>query len=216
MNPLQPFQGWRLTFFQGVIFAVFVIFGVRMYQMQITQYSLFQLAADENRLSELPVAATRGIMIDRYGQALAINVPAYNVVITPAALPADQDEVLRIYNTISALTGVPPTRAVANAANIPRRSIEELVVEGEGIAPYRPVLVAQDVGQRVAMQILEARYSLPGVDIQTASVREYPTGALTSQIVGYMGRIPAEQERELVAPGLTPGYRRHVQRGSCT
>jgi penicillin-binding protein 2 len=208
MNPLQPFQGWRLTLFQGVVFAVFVIFGVRMYQMQVTQYSLFQLAADENRLSELPVAATRGIMIDRYGGALAINVPAYNVAITPAGLPADQDEVLRIYNTISALTGVPPTRAVANAANIARRSIEELVVEGEGIAPYRPVLVAQDVGQRVAMQILEARYSLPGVDIQTASVREYPTGALTSQLVGYMGRIPAEQELELIAQGYNPAFDR--------
>jgi penicillin-binding protein 2 len=208
MGQLQPFQGWRLTLFQGIIFAVFVIFGVRMYQLQIVQNELYQLAADENRLSILPVAATRGILIDRYGAPLAINVPAYNVTVIPALLPSDQDETLRIYNRLSALTGVPPTRAIADASGLAVRSIEELVIEGEGIAPYRAVLVAQDVGQAVAMQLLEERYTLPAVDVQAASVRDYPTGALTSQIIGYMGRIPAEQELELIAQGYNPAFDR--------
>jgi penicillin-binding protein 2 len=208
MGQIQPFQGWRLTLFQGVIFAVFVIFGVRMYQLQIVQNQTFQLAADENRLSELPVPATRGIMIDRLGNLLAINVPAYNVTIVPAALPLSQDETLRIYNRLSALIGVPPTRAIADASGLAVRSIEELVAAGESVAPYRPVIVAFDVGQRVAMQILEERFTLPGIDVQVASVREYPTGELTSQIVGYMGRIPAEQELELIAQGYNPAFDR--------
>jgi penicillin-binding protein 2 len=208
MQGLQPFQGWRLTFFQGIVFAVFVIFSVRMYQMQIVQYNEYQTAVNAQRLSELPIAAPRGVMIDRNGVELAINVPAYNVTIVPAALPSNQDEVLRIYNRLSALTNVPPTRAIAIASGRGVRSIEELVAAGEGVAPYREVVIAQDVGQRVAMQILEERQSLPGVDINTASVREYPTGQLTSQVVGYMGRIPAEQELELIAQGYNPAYDR--------
>ncbi|MBL8146909.1 MAG: penicillin-binding protein 2 [Anaerolineae bacterium] len=207
MGRILPFQGWRLTFFQGIVIAVFLIFGLRMFQLQVVQFDDMQAAANENRLQELPLAAARGSMSDRNGAPLAINVPAFNVTVIPAALPASQEETLRIYNRLSALTGVPPTRAIADAAQQTTvRSIEELVDEGEGIAPYRPVVIAQDIPQRAAMQISEERFTLPGVDLQVASVRDYPTGALTSQVVGYMGPIPPEQQLELLALGYNPAY----------
>src|SRR4051812_27546405 len=208
MQQLLPFQGWRLSFFTGIIFAVFVIFGFRMYQLQIVENAQYQDRANQNRLSEIPVAAARGTIKDRNDVALAINVPAYDVRVTPALLPSNPDEVLRIYNRLSALTSVPPTRAIAIASGQDVRSIEELVDTGQGIAPYRPVVIARDVTQETAMQILEEAYSLPGVDIDTGSVREYPTGELTSQIVGYMGRIPAERELELIKEGYDPAYDR--------
>ncbi|MEP7292256.1 MAG: hypothetical protein ABI835_10750, partial [Chloroflexota bacterium] len=111
MQRLLPFQGWRLSFMQGIVFAVFVIFAFRMYQLTIVENAQYQTRANDNRLSELPVAAPRGTIRDRNDQDLAVNVPAYNVLIVPAVLPASQDEVLRIYNRLSALTRVPPTRA---------------------------------------------------------------------------------------------------------
>lgn len=208
MQRLFPFQGWRLTFFQAIIFAVFCLFAVRMYQLQVLNFGESQARVDENRLSELPIAANRGVMTDRYGRPLAINVPAFNVTVIPAALPDSQDETLRIYNRLSALTGVPPTRAIADASGQAVRSIEELVDEGEGIAPYRAVIIAQDIPQRSAMQLLEERYSLPGVDVQAVAVREYPTGELTSQIIGYMGPISPEQQLELLELGYNPAYDR--------
>lgn len=208
MQRLLPFQGWRLSFLQGIVFAVFAIFSVRMYQLTIVESAQYQTRANDNRLNELPVAAPRGTIRDRNNVALAVNVPAYNVRIVPAALPVNQDEVLRIYNRLSALTRVPATRALALVSGQDVRSIEELVVEGEGIAPYRPVVIAYDVTQETAMQILEEAYTLPGVDVDTASVREYPTGELTSQIVGYMGRIPQERELELIEQGYDPAYDR--------
>ncbi len=208
MQRLLPFQGWRLTFFQGTIVAVFLIFSLRMFQWQILETENFQSAANENRLSELPVAAIRGTVRDRYGNLLAGNVPAYNVTIVPAALPDNANEVLAIYNRLSALTGVPPTSAAAAATGQNVRSIEEFVDEGLRLFPYRPVTVAQDIPRESAMRIAEEGYSLPGVAIDTQSVREYPTGALTSQIVGYMGRISPERELELLALGYNPAYDR--------
>lgn len=208
MQRSNPFTGWRLTFFQAVIAFAFIVFGVRMYQFQIVDFDNFQAAANENRLSELPLAAPRGVMLDRNGVPLAINVPAFNVTVVPAALPISEDEVLRIYNRLSSLTGVPPTRAIALAGGQNVRSIEELVIEGEGIAPYRPVTIAQDIPQRAAMQLLEEANTLPGVNIEVPAVREYPTGALTSQVVGYMGRISQERELELLALGYNPAYDR--------
>lgn len=59
-NRLHPFQGWRLTFFQGIIFAVFALFSLRMYELQIVQYDRYEARSNENRLSALPLAASRG------------------------------------------------------------------------------------------------------------------------------------------------------------
>src|SRR3954453_10954840 len=103
MQRLLPFQGWRLSFLIGIIFAIFVVFAIRMYQFQIIDNAQYQDRANQNRLSEVPVAAPRGTIKDRNDVALAINVPAYDVRVTPALLPSNPDEVLRIYNRLSAL-----------------------------------------------------------------------------------------------------------------
>ena len=207
-NRLEPFQTWRLTFFQSVILAVFLIFGIRMYELQVLRFNEFQADADENRLKELPIAARRGAIFDRNDARLAFNVPAYNVTIIPAQLPDDEAAELAVYNRLSALVGVPPTRDIAEQASLFTRSLEDLVAEGEGIEPFSPVIVALDVPQLVAMQILEERIYMPGVDIEPVAVREYPTGALTTHIVGYMGPIPAEEAQELRAQGYNPAFDR--------
>jgi len=207
-NRLIPFQTWRLTFFQAVIFAVFLIFGIRMYELQVIRHDEFEVVADENRFSLLPIPARRGAIFDRNDQRLAFNVPAYNVTIIPAQLPGDEEAELDVYNRLSALVGVPPTREIAAQSGQFLRSIQDLVEEGEGIEPFRPVIVALDVPQLVAMQILEERIYMPGVDVEPVAVREYPTGALTTHIIGYMGPIPAEEAEELRELGYNPAFDR--------
>jgi len=140
---------------------------------------------------------------------LAQNDPAYNVTVTPAQLPDDPEQVLAIYNRLSALVDVPATRAAADAAGRTfDRSIEELVLEGQGIAPYREVVVAQDIDRETAFRIMEEAQILPGVDVFDASVREYPTGALTAHIVGYLGPIGPDEELRLRELGYNPAFDR--------
>ncbi len=207
-NRLIPFQTWRLTFFQAVIFAVFLIFGIRMYEFQVLRHDEFQIDADENRLKRFPIPARRGAIFDRNDRRLAFNVPAYNVTVIPAQLPADEEAELDVFNRLSALVGVPPTREIAEQSGQFLRSIEDLVREGEGIEPFSPVIVALDVPQLVAMQILEERVYMPGVDVEPIAVREYPAGALTTHIIGYMGPIPAEEADALRALGYNPAFDR--------
>ena len=207
-NRLIPFQTWRLSFFQAVILAVFLVFVIRMYQFQVVDSAYYESRANANRLSQLPIPSRRGAIFDRSDNRLAFNVPAFNVTIIPAELPGNEAGELEIFNRLSALVGIPPTREIADQAGQFVRSIEELVDEGEGIAPFRPVIVALDVPQRVAMQILEERIYMPGVDIDIAAVREYPTGELTTHIVGYMGPIPAEEAEALIEQGYNPAFDR--------
>ncbi|MDQ7027917.1 MAG: penicillin-binding transpeptidase domain-containing protein [Anaerolineae bacterium] len=212
-NRLFPFQGWRLTLFQAVVFAVFLLFSVRMYELQIVDYDEFNDQANQNRLSSLPIAASRGAIRDRNDVRLAFNVPAYNVTIIPADIPDTVEEEFAVYNRLSALVNVPPTRAIADQSGSNLRSIEELVAEGEGIAPFRPVIIAQDIDRRVMMQILEERIFMPGVDIEVVGVREYPLGSSNqtpslSHIIGYLGPIPPEDAVELREQGYNPAFDR--------
>lgn len=208
MQRIEPFQTWRLSFFQGIVFAVFLIFSLQLYQFQVARGDEFELLADDNRLNRLPIPAPRGVIFDRYDQPMAINVPAYNVTIVPAALPGSDAETLEIFNRISALTDVPPTAAIRIASNSRLRSIEELVADGAGVQPYTPVVVAQDIPLAVAQQILEERIFMPGVDVSVAAVREYTSGALTSHIIGYMGPVSAEEAEELRDLGFDPRFER--------
>lgn len=208
MRDYQPFQGWRLTFFQGIIIAVFCIFSIRMYELQIVQYDEWVGLANDNRFTEFPIASDRGVIYDRYNKPLASNAPAYIVEIVPASLPSDPSVRYAIFNRISALTGVPPTfeNEMVNGRLV--RSIERIVDEGQRIAPYRAYAVAADVDRRAAMRIMEESQSFPGVEVRTIAVREYPTGQLTSHIVGYMGPIgPTEAER-LRELGYDPAFDR--------
>ena len=207
-NRLIPFQGWRLTFFQAVIFAVFLIFGIRMYELQVARFDEYEELADGLRLKELPIAARRGAIFDRHDRRLAFNVPAFNVTIVPAQLPGAEEDELAVFNRLSALVDVPPTREIAQQSGRFVRSLQELVQEGAGIEPFRPVIVAQDVPLLAAMQILEERIYMPGVDVEPVAVREYPTGELTTHVVGYMGPIPAEEAAELEAQGYDPAFDR--------
>lgn len=201
-----PLYGWRLSLFRFVVLAVFVVFVLRLYQLQVIEHDQYIIDADENRLSELPQQAIRGIMVDRNDRELAVNVPSYNVTIIPAELPLEPSAELAIFNRISALTNVPANPDGAELAG--QVSIAELVDEGERIAPFRPVTVAADVEFTIALQILEERIDLPGVNIEPTSVREYPYGSLTSHVVGYLGPIPAEEDLRLRELGYNPAYDR--------
>lgn len=206
---ILPFQGWRAVFFRAVAISLFMILALRTWQLQFLDGLSFRQDADENRYQTIPVQATRGQIYDRFGTPLALNDAAFLVTIVPALLPDERSEVLEIYNRLSALVDVPATRAVADASGrFNERSIDELVTEGQGLAPYRSVVIAADVDKDIAMIIREDRQALPGVDVEVRAVRSYPTGITTAQIIGYLGPIPPEDAQELRELGLDPAYDR--------
>ncbi len=191
-NPLNPKPRplSRLVIFQIVVVASFVLMAGRIYQIQFLEFDVYKNQADENRLDEVCIPATRGIITDRYGKELAVNVASANVVVTPAELPEDDAEEMVVLEHVSRVVGIPLSGELntRDERGIPERSLVTMVRDGEGIAPYRGVVVKSDVDYDIA-RILEAE-RLPGVTIDWVSVRDYPTGALTAHTIGYMGPIP--------------------------
>lgn len=90
------------------------------------------------------------------------------------------------------------------AACVPGPSIAQLVALQDTLAPYSPVKIKCNVSEEIARIVEEKSVDWPGVDIEVEPVRDYPTGELTSHLVGFLGPIPASQEEEYRAQGFIP------------
>jgi penicillin-binding protein 2 len=202
---------WRVLFVYGLIIGVVGVIVYRLVALQVFgQQTWFNQAVDnyEDTISE---PAPRGIIYDRNGFVLARNVASYNVVITPASLPDDEADIQRIYREVSELTGVPVGGPVTDAtlanaklfsACVPGPSIADMVALGESLAPYTPVKVACNISEELARVIRERSVDWPGVTLEIEPIREYPTGSLTANIVGFLGPIPAALEEVYEARGF--------------
>jgi len=206
--PNEPrFERWRMILVYGAAVIVLLILIYRLFVLQIVEGSSWQAQALNNRRQELSLPPQRGIIYDRNGYILARNVASYNIVITPAYLPDDDADIQEVYRQVSQLTGVPVSKGTLEEAKlfsacIPGPGIKELVELGDSIAPYRAVKIKCNIDEEMARVTRERAVDLPGVSVEIEPVRDYPTGSLTANLIGFLGPIPATQQDEYEAIGF--------------
>ncbi len=207
------FETWRLATVYVALVLVFIGLLFRLLNLQIFQGSNWVTRAIDNYTNEVSVPAARGIIYDRNGYILARNLASYNIVITPAGLPDDESDIERIYRELSGLIDVPvggpvTTASLENAklfaACTPGPGIAQMVALQDTLAPYSPVKIKCNVSEEVARIAQENSVDWPGVAVEIQPIRDYPTGSLTADLVGFLGPIPASLENELRAQGFIP------------
>lgn len=191
----------RFTILIAIISVIFTVYLIRLFSLQIVQGAAYSAQAEENRIKNVSVQTTRGNIVDRNGFLLAENIPSYDVSITPANLPLDTGTTEEIFRELSSLINIPVTNGVINDQTVKTFSecntdfgIKEIVLIGDTNAPYQPVKIKCNIDQKIAMEIKEKTSDWPGVNIDISFVRHYPTGSLTSEIIGFLGPITAEQK----------------------
>ena len=210
-TPSRPlhFQNWRFLIVYGLLGVVAVIFITRLINLQVIGSANYIQQAEGNRSETISVAPSRGSIYDRNGIILARNIASYNIVITPANLPDDDGDVQNIYRELSILTGVPVNHGKVDDAKFiapctPGPGITQFVDLGFSNAPYDPVKIQCNVSEQIAMIVRERASDWPGVSVDIEPVRDYPTGSLTANIVGFLGPIWASLEQDYRAMGFLP------------
>jgi len=206
-------QPWRVFVVYGVIaFAVGAII-FRLVSLQILGAQDWMDQAVDNYQTTISEPSARGIIYDRNGFILARNIASYNVVITPAGLPDDEGDIQRIYREVSDLTGVPVGGPVTDetlnnaklfSACVPGPGIADMVALGDSLAPFTPVKITCNISEALARVIREKSVDWPGVSLEIEPIRDYPTGSLTANIVGFLGPIPAALETVYRDRGFLP------------
>jgi len=174
--------------------AVLVAFGLllaRLAYLQVLQHDTYAAKAEENRISIVPIAPNRGLILDRNGVVLARNYSAYTLEI----LPAKVRDLERTIQELAEIVEVQPKdRARLRKLLAETRNAESL--------PIRTRLSDQEVARFAAN-----RYRFPGVEIKARLFRQYPHGSLAAHVLGYIGRISARDQERLAEAGLDSNYR---------
>ena len=174
--------------------AVLIAFGLlagRFFLLQVVRHDAYQAKAEENRISIVPVAPNRGLILDRNGVVIARNYSAYTLEISPR-------KVRNIEGVIDELSEIIDIQARDRAR------FRKLLAETRNAdsLPIRTRLSDEEVARFAAN-----RYRFEGVDIKARLFRQYPNGDSASHVLGYMGRINQADQARLEEEGVDANYR---------
>ena len=178
----------------GLIFAYYIF---QLFSYQIINGQSYQAQAEDNRTLVISDPTQRGIIYDRNGVVLARNLPSYNITITPANLPDSDGKTREIFSQLSQLIDVPLSNGVVNEETAASFSpcatdfgIEQIVEIADTNWPYQATRVKCNVSKDIAMVVSEKGADWPGIGVEIESIREYPTGKDTAEIIGFLGPVP--------------------------
>jgi penicillin-binding protein 2 len=181
----------RLGFAGVAVLVAFALLFFRFFHLQVVQHDTYASKAEDNRISIVPIAPNRGLILDRNGVVLARNYSAYTLEIFPAKAP----DLERTIQELGEVVEVQPRdRARFRKLFSEMRNAESL--------PIRTRLSDEEVARFAAN-----RYRFPGVEIKARLFRQYPHGDLASHVIGYIGRINQKDQERLQELGVEANYR---------
>ena len=174
--------------------AMLVAFGIllaRFFFLQVVQHDHYRAKAEDNRISIVPIAPNRGLIIDRNGVVVARNYSGYTLEIFPRRVRSVEETIDQLSELIEI---TPRDRARFKRLAVETRNPESL--------PIRTRLSDEEVAKFAAN-----RFRYEGVEIKARLFRQYPFGDVGSHVIGYMGRINQADQAALEQEGVDANYR---------
>ena len=170
----------------AVVLAIIVVLGVlvyRYYSLQIVQHDDFMTQSDRNRIRVEVIPPTRGQIVDRKGRLLAANKPTFVI----GVVRERSEDPAALVDTLTARISLSDRELKAFQERSDRRRPFEAVPIKLGLDDAALATVAVDLHQ------------LPGVVVDAQLTRYYPHSEALSHVLGYVGRVSAEDLVELDA-----------------
>ena len=158
-------QGWRSRTVGLLLMIAFAALVGRSFYLQVINNDFLQEKGESRYRRDIEVSASRGKIIDRNGQMLAVSTPMKSIWAIPGdarAMSASQKQQLAALLDMSA---------------------REL--DGKIASEKTFVFIKRQVPPETAERI--AALKLPGVHQEKEYRRYYPTGDMTAHIVGFTG-----------------------------
>lgn len=172
-----------------VVTVLFFMLLLRLWYLQIIKVDDYRAMSENNRLRFLPVAASRGALMDRNGTVMVNNRPSFSLTIIPQEVK-DVDEMLD---------------KLASLLKLDKTELHERWEKSKGRARYYPVVIAVNISREQVEIVEENKLRLPGVEISVKPVREYVFQNSGAHLLGYIGEV-SDKELDMPAYGeYNPG-----------
>lgn len=169
--------------------ALFFLLLMRLWYLQIMKVEEYRSMSENNRLRFLPVAASRGALMDRNSAILVNNRPSFSLTIIP-------QEVKDVEVMLDRL---------ATMLKLDRAEMAERWEKAKGRAKYYPVVIATDLGREQVEIVEENRQRLSGVEISIKPVREYTNKNSGAHLLGYIGEVSDKELEDERFADYNPG-----------
>ena len=163
----------RLTAAQYIILAIFLILAYRLWQLQVMQSDYYSLAAEKNRIRNVPVLAPRGKILDRYGRTIVDNYPSFSALLlrdSSRDLEADAD-------------------LIAQGLHLDPNEVRARIRRFMSMPQYQPIFLKEDITPDDLQFIESHRNELPELDTIMAHRRLYPRNGFMAHLIGYVGEV---------------------------
>ena len=150
-----------------IIILLFIFIVARVIYIQLFEYNKLTTLANDLWSRNLPLAADRGLILDRNGVVLADNITTTSLVLIPSQIKNKEE----VSKNLAEILGV--TKEEMDKHVYKETSIERVHPEGRGLS------------YEIADKIDSYKYD--GVYLVKESKRYYPYGEMLSHVLGYVG-----------------------------
>ena len=163
----------RLTAAQYIILGIFLVLAYGLWRLQVMQSDFYSLAAEKNRIRNVPVLAPRGKILDREGRTIVDNYPSFSALMmrdSSRDLAADAD-------------------LIAQGLHLDPNEVRARIRHFASMPQYQPIFLKEDITPD-ELQFIEAhRNELPELDTIMAHRRLYPRNGFMAHLIGYVGEV---------------------------
>jgi penicillin-binding protein 2 len=183
----------RLTAAQYVILGVFLLLAYGLWSLQVMKSDYYSLAAEKNRIRNVPVLAPRGKILDREGRTIVDNYPSFSALLlrdSSRDLNADAD-------------------LIALGLHLDAEEVRARIRRFAAMPQYQPIFLKEDITPDELQFIDSHRNELPELDTIMAHRRLYPRNGFMAHLIGYVGEVTEDMlnqpQFELYNPGDVVG-----------
>ena len=175
---------WRARFALALLLAAFAVLAARSVYLQSVKTGFLQGKGEARYARVLEIPATRGRIVDRNGEALAISTPVKSVWAIPDDVKATPAQL----------------KSLASLLQLDGRLLARRLAEADREFVYLKRQIPPESAARVA------ELGIPGIHQQNEYRRYYPGGETMAHVVGFTGVDDAGQEGiELAHQGMLAG-----------
>jgi len=153
-----------------------LLLGLRYVYLQVVSHAEYATRSASNQVRIVPVPPNRGLIYDRRGRPVAENRPAYRLELVP-------EKVGRLQETIESLGRI---------IELPEDAYESFQAERRRYREFDSVPLKFNLTEEEVARFAVDRHRYEGVEVVPYLGRHYPYGDLLTHVLGYVGRLDAE------------------------
>jgi len=178
-KPISPFL-IKLMFFLSLSLALLV--GGRSFALQFIEGANYRQRANNNRIRYSIINAPRGIIYDRFHHPLVLNSPSFSLEMIPLDLPPQDQKREEVINKVSL------------DFQIDKKEIENILAKKENRYSITPILLKANLTMAEVRHFETLSLKDSGFEVVADSSRYYPEGKKFAHLIGYVGKISAEDQ----------------------